>query len=93
LDEELGEDRRMLMRGWYSGEKSFRARLQIRLEQAIRGRKKHSLAGDGKRAHEENAAREWIQNACKHLRLTVENLKGLNDNHWQKQQITALFRK
>jgi putative transposase len=51
-----------LRRGWYLGGEGFGERLRQRLERALAGRQRESHSGPARRAHDEQAAEQMLQN-------------------------------
>ncbi len=92
-DEEDQEELRRLQRGWYIGDKAFRDRMLDQLEGAVSGRKKHSLEGEALRVYQKKRALGIIDAVCKHLGVSVDEMRGRQYSEVDKQLLVALIRK
>ena len=92
LDEELDEDRRQLMRGWYIGEKSFRDRMLDQLERSVAGKKADSLRGPTYREGMEAKARRIKRKAASQWGMSDTQLKALRKTDPRKQALVYVLR-
>jgi len=74
---ELEEEWSSLRRGWYVGDREFGKELAVKLDKALKGRRRESYAGPAKAAHGEAAAERRLKRAMGCLGLTLKELKDL----------------
>lgn len=74
---ELDEEWRKLRRGWYVGDGEFGEELVVKLDKALKGRRRESHVGPAKAAHGEAAAQRRLEKALPSLGLEMEELKRL----------------
>ncbi len=74
---ELDEEWESVRRGWYVGDREFGEALVVKLDKALKGRKRESNAGPARAAHGEAAAQRWLERALDPLGLTLEELRQL----------------
>jgi putative transposase len=71
---ELEEQWKALRRGWYVGGDRFATKLREQIEQLVRGRRRESHSGAGKREHGEQAAEQLLQQGMAALELAADDL-------------------
>jgi REP element-mobilizing transposase RayT len=74
---ELAAEWKALRRGWYVGSESFLAKLEEHLEPAVKGRKRESLSGPAKAAHDEAGAEQLLEAGLRAIGLSERALAGL----------------
>jgi len=74
---ELDEEWSSLRRGWYVGEREFGEQLAVKLDKAIKGRRRESHTGPAKAAHGEAVAVKRLGRALACLGLKVDELRAL----------------
>ena len=74
---ELDEEWSSLRRGWYVGEREFGKQLAVKLDKALKGRRRESHTGPSKAAHGEAVAEERLGRALACLGLKVDELRAL----------------
>jgi REP element-mobilizing transposase RayT len=65
-----------LRRGWYVGGEPFGAKLREKLDRLLRGLRRESHSGPGKREHGERAAEQLLQQGLAKLGLSAAELEG-----------------
>ncbi len=81
---ELEEQWKALRRGWYLGNEKFLARLDLWLEKAVMGRKRHSQSGEAREFHDEAAAERLLAAGMQTLGLSELHLKMLSKGALEK---------
>jgi putative transposase len=74
---ELEEQWKGLRRGWYLGGEKFLQRLQKRLDGAVKGRRRESLGGAARQAHDEAAAQLCLEAGLDRLGLSWGELRQM----------------
>jgi putative transposase len=97
---ELQEQWKALRRGWYVGGSGFLEQLEERIEQAVKGRRRESLSGVAREAHDERAAERRLKLGLKALGLSEAELERLPKGAaekivlawWLREQTTVPLR-
>ncbi len=66
---ELDEEWESVRRGWYVGDREFGEALVVKVDKALKGRKRESHAGPARAAHGEAAAQRWLERAPEKVAL------------------------
>ena len=74
---ELEEEWKALRRGWYLGGESFLEKLQERLDQAVKDRRRESHSGAARQAHDQAAAQRCLEAGLEGLGLRWATLKQM----------------
>jgi hypothetical protein len=75
---ELEEEWEALRRGWYVGGEGFLEKLQVQLEQVMKGRRRESHSGEAKVAHDAAAAERELKRALRVLSLNEAALERMS---------------
>ena len=90
---ELDEQWRVLRRGWYLGEDSFRHKLEDWLDQAASGTRRESHSGGARQAHNEAAAGKLLWRGRKALGLNAARWEALPAASLEKVALAWLLRR
>jgi len=85
--EELAEEWRVLRRGWYAGDESFRERLETLADKAVRGKRRSSYDRTGLTRHDERIAKQWLGNILTALGVDTDEFRALRPSDPLKQAV------
>ena len=94
LDEHRGltKEWKAVRRGWYLGDGAFRQRILDLLSGVVDTKQRSSYAGEGMRAHDEQAAERLLEHGLRAVRWTSEDLQRARPSDVRKQGLVWLLR-
>jgi len=91
-EEELEEEWRVLRRGWYAGDQTFRDRLEGLADNAVQGKRRASYDRTGLTRHDERMANDWLDKVLTVLCKDVEEVRALRPSDPLKQAVIWFLR-
>ncbi len=90
--EELEKEWRVVRRGWYAGDQTFRERLEALADNAVRGKHRSSYDRTALAHHDERMAEQWLEKILTVLCVDREMIKALRPSDPLKQAVIWFLR-